>query len=127
MNKMAYLRREKETVEIAHPPSKVWAAISKALDELEWTIEQTDEAKHHITAKTKNSLMSWNSTLLIDLTPADENTTKLSVAAETPVTTISSIIDFGRTSHRIDLFLSALAKQLNVKSDQPTKEQSSSP
>lgn len=117
MNGMAYLRREKETVEIAHPPNKVWTSISKALDGLEWTIEETDEAKHHVKAKTKTSLMSWSSALLIDLTPVDENTTRLSVTAETPVTTISSIIDFGRTSHRIDLFLSALAKQLNVKSD----------
>lgn len=117
VNGMAYLRRERETIEIVHPPNKVWNAISKAINDLEWTIEEIDEAKYHVKAKTKTSLMSWSSAFLIDLTPVDENTTRLSVAAETPVTTISSIIDFGRTSHRIDLFLAAVAKQLTSQSN----------
>ena len=127
MKKMAYLRREKEIVEITHPLNKVWTAIPKALNDLQWTIEETDEAKHHIKAKTKTSLMSWSSDLLIDLTPGDENTTRLAVAAETPVTTISSIVDFGRTSHRIDQFLSAMAKQLTTESDNASKKKDASP
>jgi uncharacterized lipoprotein len=109
---MAYLRREKETVEIAYSFDKVWTTISKALKDLDWTIEEIDDAKHHVKAKTKTGLMSWSSALLIDATYVDENTTRVSVAAETPVTTISSIVDFGRTRQRIDLFLAALAKQL---------------
>ena len=124
---MAYLRREKEIVEITHPLNKVWTAIPKALNDLQWTIEETDEAKHHIKAKTKTSLMSWSSDLLIDLTLGDENTTRLAVAAETPVTTISSIVDFGRTSHRIDQFLSAMAKQLTTESDNASKKKDASP
>jgi hypothetical protein len=109
---MAYLRKEKETVEIAYSLDKVWATISKALTDLEWTIEQIDEAAHHVKAKTTAGIISWSSVLLIDATHVDENTTRVSVAAETPVTTISSIVDLGQTRQRIDLFFAALAKQL---------------
>jgi len=109
---MAYLRKEKETVEIAYSLDKVWTTISKALTDLEWTTEQTDDIAHHVKAKTKAGLISWGSMLLIDATRVDENTTRVSVVAETPVTTISSIVDFGRARQRIDLFFAALAKQL---------------
>ena len=112
MNRMAYLKKEKETVEIAHSIAKVWATISKAITDLEWTIEQIDEAGHHVKAKTTAGLISWSSVLLIDATSVDENTTRVSVVAETPVTTISSIVNLGRTRQHIDLFLAALAKQL---------------
>jgi hypothetical protein len=42
----------------------------------------------------------------------DEKTARVTVTAETPVTTITSIFDFGRTRDRIELFFEALAKQL---------------
>jgi hypothetical protein len=109
---MAYLRKEKETVEIAYSLNEVWTAISKALTNLEWTIEQIDDTAHHVKAKTQKGLISWSSMLLIDATRVDENTTRVTVVAETPVTTVSSIVDFGRTRQRIDLFLAALAKHL---------------
>jgi hypothetical protein len=109
---MAYLRKEKETVEIDYSLNKVWTTISKVLKDLDWNVEQIDDAKHHITAKTKNRFMSWGSTLLIDVARVDEKTTRVSVVAETPVTTISSIFDFGRARQHINLFLAALAKQL---------------
>jgi hypothetical protein len=112
VNRMAYLRKEKEIVEIDYSIDKVWTTISKALTGLEWAIEQIDETAHHVKVKTKAGLMSWSSVLLIDATRVDENTTRVSVVAETPVTTVSSIVDFGRTRQRIDLFLAALAKQL---------------
>jgi hypothetical protein len=109
---MAYLRKEKETVEIAHPLNKVWTAIPKALTNLEWNVEQIDDTTHRAKAKTKAGFMSYGSVLLIDVVPVDENTTRVSVAAETPVTTITAVVDFGRTRDRIELFFEELAKQL---------------
>jgi hypothetical protein len=112
VNRMAYLRKEKETVEMGYSINKVWATISKALKDLDWTIEQIDDAEHHVKAKTKPGFMSWGSVLLIDVARVDESTSRVTVAAETPVTTISSIVDFGRARQHINLFLAALAKQL---------------
>jgi hypothetical protein len=109
---MAYLRKENETVEIAHSLKKVWTAIPKALASLEWDLEQIDDKAHHVKAKTKKSLMSWGSTLLIDVVSIDKNTTRVSVAAETPTTTITAMVNFGQTRHRINLFFTELAKQL---------------
>ncbi|MBT0158410.1 hypothetical protein G4O51_00300 [Candidatus Bathyarchaeota archaeon A05DMB-2] len=111
---MAYLWKERETVEIDYPLSKVWEAVPKALASLEWILEENDEVNHHAKAKTKGSFISYGSVLLIDAVQVDEKTTRLSVAAETPVTTITSVVDFGRTRDRIELFFEQLAKQLNV-------------
>jgi hypothetical protein len=110
---MAYLRKEKETVEIDYSLNRVWTAISKVLTSLEWNVEQIDDTMHHVKAKTKASLMSWASVVLIDVVPVDKNTTRVSVAAETPVTTITAIVEFGQTRHRINLFFAALEKQLS--------------
>jgi hypothetical protein len=44
--------------------------------------------------------------------PVDKKTTRVSVATETPATTITAIVDLGRGRERIDLFFVALAKQL---------------
>ncbi|MCW4054204.1 MAG: hypothetical protein NWE84_04695 [Candidatus Bathyarchaeota archaeon] len=112
---MAYLRKEKETVEIDYPLDKVWATISKAINSLEWTIEAADDTEHHVKAKTKGGFMSYPSVLIIDAMAVDEKTARVKVAAETPVTTITSIADFGRTRDRIELFFEALAKQLSNK------------
>jgi len=112
VKRMAYLRKEKETVEIGYSLNKVWTAIPKVLTSLESNIEQIDDTAHHVKAKTKAGLMAWSSVLLIDAVPVDKNTTRVSVAAETPVTTITVMIDFGRTRQRIDLFFTELAKQL---------------
>ena len=109
---MAYLRKEKETVEIAYSLNRVWTAIPKVLTSLEWNIEQIDDTAHHVKAKTEASLMSWGSVLLIDAVPVDKNTTRVSVATETPVTTITAIVEFGRTRQRINLFFMELEKQL---------------
>jgi len=110
---MAYLRKEQDTVEIDYAIDKVWKAIPKALKEVGCTIEQIDEKKHHIKAKTQKGFVSWGSSLMIDVTRVTEETTRVSVAAETPFTTISAVIDFGRARRRIDLLFVALAKQLN--------------
>ena len=113
MIKMAYLRKEKQTVEIDYALNKVWAAIPAVLTSLEWTVEQTDDVSHHMRVKTKTGFMSYSSTLTIDGVPVDEKTSRVTVKAETPVTTITSIADFGRTKERIQLFFEALAAQLN--------------
>jgi hypothetical protein len=110
---MAYLRKDKETYEIDYPLNVVWAAVPKALASLEWSLEENDETKHHAKAKTKGSFLAYGSVLLIDAVAVDEKTTKLSVKAETPVTTITSVVDFGRTRDRVAMFLEQLAKQLN--------------
>jgi hypothetical protein len=109
---MAYLRKEKETVEIAYSLDKVWTAIPKVFANLEWDTEQIDDVSYHIRAKTRAGPISWSSLLSIDAVLVDENITRVSVAAETPVTTISAIIDFGQTRRRIDQFFAELAKQL---------------
>jgi hypothetical protein len=116
---MAYLRKETETVEIDYPLAKVWAAVPKALVSLHWTIEESDDMAHHVKAKTKGAFMSYPSVLIIDGAGVDEKTARVKVTAETPVTTITSVADFGRTRERIDQFLEALAKQLVKK---PTKK-----
>jgi len=112
---MAYLRKENETVEIDYSLGKVWAAVPKALASLEWTIQENDDAAHHVKAKTQGGFMSYPSVLIIDGVKVDEKTARVKVTAETPVTTITSIADFGRTRDRIELFFEALAKQLTSK------------
>lgn len=109
---MAYLRRENETVEVDYSLKKVWTAVPKALAGLEWSLEEIDEMAHHVKAKTKAAFMSLSSVLLIDVIAVGDNMTRVSVAAETPVTTITSIVDFAQGKRRIGLFLSELAKHL---------------
>ena len=110
---MAYLREEKQAVEIDLPLDDVWTIIQKALTSLKWNIEQIDSAKHHIEAKTESHFMSYSSILLIDAAPMDENKTKVMVVAETPGTAITMMFDFGRAGRRrIDLFLTELIEQL---------------
>ena len=60
---MAYLRTEKETVEMDYSLNKVWIAIQNTLKNLELGIEQIDETTHHIKAKTKKALVAWGSVL----------------------------------------------------------------
>lgn len=112
---MAYLRKENDTVEIDYPLDRVWAAVPKALANLEWAVEETDDATHHIEAKTKGAFMSYPSTLKIDGISVDKKTSRVKVVAETPVTTITSVADFGRTRDRIEQFFEALAIQLKQK------------
>jgi hypothetical protein len=109
---MAYLRKEEETVEIDHSLNKVWIAVQKVLKSLDWNVEQIDEAGHRVTAKTKAGPMSWSSVFLIEVVPVNENTTRVTAAAETPVTTITAIVDFGQGKRRIAHFFAELSKEL---------------
>ena len=110
---VAYLREEKETVEIDYPLSKVWEAMPKALALLEWSLEQSDDEAHHAKVKTKSAFMSYSSVLIIDAVPVSEKMCRVTVKAETPVTTITAIADIGRSRERIQMFFAALAKQFN--------------
>lgn len=114
MDEMAYLRTEKETVEMDFTLIKVWTAIHQATAQLEWTEEELDEEKHCMKVKTKGALMSYSSMVNVEAKAVSEKTTRVTVSAETPVTTMTAIVDFGRTKERIGHFLSALAEQLNV-------------
>ncbi len=113
---MAYLRKEKEIVEVDYPIAKVWTAIENAPTRLEWTVEEKNEASHQLKTKTKANFMAYASLLIINAFTVDENKTRITVSAETPVTTITGIVDFGRTRERIDSFLLALVKELKGES-----------
>jgi hypothetical protein len=51
----------------------------------------------------------------IDLTATDEKTTKMSISAETPVTTITAMADYGRTRERIAVLIETLGKLMSGK------------
>lgn len=112
---MAYLRDENENLEVDYPLEKIWAAIPDVITILEWQIEEKDDTTHKAKVKTKGGFMAYSSILNIEVTSVDENTTRISIKAETPVTTITSIIDFGRTRDRIGQFIEILAKQMEKK------------
>ena len=117
---MAYLRSEKEKLEINYPIEKVWTAIPEAAKALQWTIEEKNDATHHAKVKTKAGFMSYSSTIYVDVEASDEKTTHMTVTVETPVTTITSVADFGRTRDRLELLVEALAKEIEKKPSQPT-------
>jgi len=111
---VAYLRKEKQTVEIDFPLNEVWTAIPVVLASLEWTIEQTDDSTHHMAVKTRRGFMSYSSQLAIDGLIVNEKTCRVTVQGETPVTTITALTDFGRTSDRIELFFETLAREMHT-------------
>ena len=120
---MAYLRREKEIVEVDFPINTVWEAINKVAAVLEWKIEIAKEETHQVKVKTKSNFMAYASELTINVIEKSEKTTRVTISAETPVTTITGIVDFGRTRERIDSFLLALIKQLKPEGAAAQKQQ----
>jgi hypothetical protein len=115
---MAYLRDENEKLEIDYPLEQIWAAIPEVVRVLEWQIEEEDDSKHTVKVKTKGGFMAYSSILQVEVTAVDKKTTRMSINAETPVTTITSIIDFGRTRDRIGQFIELLSKQMEKKDKQ---------
>jgi len=110
---MAYLRKENEIIEMDYPLNKVWEAIQKVIIDLQWTVEETKESEHKIKAKTKKTFMSYSSLFLVTAEAIKENATRVQISAETPVTTLTAIADFGKTKERLNLFLSALSNHLS--------------
>ena len=111
---MAYLRDEKETVEMDFPLSVVWTTIKDAVARLGWTLESSDDLSHRLQAKTKKAFLSYSTLLTVDAIGISEKVTRVVVSAETPVTTITSVVDFGKTHERIDTLLQALSIELNT-------------
>jgi len=107
---MAYLREEKEKFEIDYPIEKVWAAIPMTIQILEWKTEEKDEEAHKLKIKTKGGFLSYPSTLFVEVRAEDEKITRMNIKGETPVTTITSMADLGRTRDRIELFIDTLGK-----------------
>lgn len=118
---MAYLRREKEIVEIDFSLSKVWETIPKTLASLEWVVHEIDQIKHQIKTSTKPGFMLYSSTLLINVTSMNKNTSRITVAIETPVTTITAMAEFGRTRERLYLFFETLARHLEEQTQKSGK------
>jgi hypothetical protein len=112
---MAYLRSEKETIEVDYSIDKIWAAIPEAVAILEWKIEEENDSTRNLKIKTKGGFMAYGSKLDVALKAVDENTSRISINAETPVTTITSVIDFGRTRDRVGQFIEILAKIMEKK------------
>jgi hypothetical protein len=106
---MAYLREEKSKIEIDYSIEKVWTAIPEVVTRLDWKVKETDEANHKMKVLTKKGFLAYESTLNVDVTAVNETTTRVAIGAETPVTTITSMADFGRTRDRIELFIETLA------------------
>ena len=119
---MAYLRKDEDIVEIDYPLNKVWNEISRVTKKLNWKIEKSDKKTHELKANTQAGLLSYESMLFIKVWAVDEKTTRVKINSETPVTTITSLADFGRIRDRIKLFFEALSKKLNKqKENQTTK------
>ena len=112
---MAYLREAKETLKVSYPLSAVWEVIPKAVAKLEWTIQEANEETHSLKIKTKGTFLSYPSKLTVNLSEVNEKTTKMHVASETPVTTITSVADYGRTSERIEVLVATLSKLMAAK------------
>jgi hypothetical protein len=107
---MAYLRKEHDIAEFAYPVSKVWKAIPEVLSVLGWTLEELNERDHCVKARTPSSRLSWGSTLFIEVKPLNANSTMVTVLAESVVTTVTAIVDFGRARRRVSLFFEQLSK-----------------
>jgi carbon monoxide dehydrogenase subunit G len=117
---MAYLRDEKETFEIDYPLEKVWEAIPAAVKALEWSIKEKDDATHSATLKTKGGFLSYSTLIAVEAKTKNEKT-HLSMKGETPVTTITSMVDFGRTQDRMNQFIGVLAGVLKKNKEKKKK------
>jgi hypothetical protein len=112
---MAYLRNENEKFEIDYPLEELWMAVPGVVKALDWEIEQKDDSAHKAKVKTKGGFMAYSSTFYVEVTSVDEKTSRMIIDAETPVTTITSVLDFGRTRDRIGQFIEMLAKLMEEK------------
>ncbi len=111
--KLAYLRDGKQDLEVDFPLESIWDAIPKVVAKLDWKIQEKDETTHHLTIRTNGSFLSYGSTLKIKLAKENEKTTYVAIDAETPVTTITSVFDYGQAYERINLFVITLAQIMN--------------
>jgi hypothetical protein len=118
---MAYTREETEDVEVDYPIQQLWDGIPKALDKLEWTIEESNPEKFYLTVKTQGAFMSYPSVIKIILVPINDKTTRMLLAGETPVTTVTSVLEFRRTRERIERFIVILAQHMEKEKENQTQ------
>ena len=116
---MAYTREGKQTFEVSYPLQTIWEALPKVITKLGWNTLEVDEVKHHAKIKTKGAVLSYASEMQIDLETLTEKTTKMTVTAETPVTTITSMADYGRTGERINVLIAALESMISSGQNSP--------
>jgi len=109
---MAYTREETEKIEVDYPIEQLWEGIQKTITQLQWTTQTTDKNQYRITIKTKGAFLSYPSNLTITLNPINDKTTHMIITGETPVTTITSIFDIGRTRERIERLIVTLAQHM---------------
>jgi hypothetical protein len=115
---MAYERETKQELEVDFSLEDIWRAIPKALAELDWEIQEKNDKEHYFIVKTNKSALSYSSMLYIQASRKDEKTTNIKIDGETPVTTITSIMDFGQADERINIFVLTLAKIMNTPAQQ---------
>jgi precorrin-2 methylase len=110
---MAYLKELNKEIEIDFPMESVWEAIPKAVAELDWEIQDKEEEAHRLMINTAGNLTSYGSMLKVELKQLNQKTTSMVVVGETPVTTITSTLDFTQTYGCIDDFVLTLAEVMN--------------
>jgi carbon monoxide dehydrogenase subunit G len=109
---MAYTRDYEEKFEVDYPLETIWKTIPKAVKALKWKVEEENLQIHSVKLKTTSAFLSFSSTVEVTVSPVNEKTSRLTVSGETPVTTITSMVDFGTTRDRIEMFVEELARQL---------------
>jgi hypothetical protein len=110
---LAFVRERKKEVDIDFPVDDIWAALPKAAEEFDWEIGEQDPAAHHLTVKTSDTLTSYGSTLRIELKALSDKSTRMTIYGETPVTTITSTLQFGQTYDVVEDFVLTLADVMN--------------
>ena len=115
---MAYQRETKQELEVDFSLEDIWRAIPEAIAELEWEIKEKDDSAHYLRVKTQSSFLSYSSMLHIQASKIDEKTTNIKIDGETPVTTVTSVMDFGQADERVNTFVLTLAKIMNTPKQQ---------
>jgi len=109
---MAYTREETEDVEVDYPAQQLWEGIPEAIAKFDWTVEESNKEKYTLTIKTQGAFLSYPSIIKIILVPIDNKTTRMLIAGETPVTTVTSVLEFRRTRERIEKLIVVLAQHM---------------
>jgi hypothetical protein len=110
---MAYIRERVKELDIDFPLDDIWKALPKAAEEFDWDISDKDDAAYRLTLRTSDTLTSYASTLRVELKPIDKKSTHMTIYGETPVTTITSTLQFGQTYDVTEDFILALADVMN--------------
>ena len=110
---MAYTRESYQELEVDFSLEAIWNAIPEAVARLKWEIPEKDDANHRLTIRTAEDFMFYGSSLKVEASKIDVKTTYIKIVAETPVTTITSLLDYGQAEERITEFVMMLAKIMN--------------